>query len=41
MVHGSTAVFPVGFTATDPSGIAGGTFLLYQGAYDKPTPARQ
>lgn len=36
MVHGSTAVFPVGFTATDPSGIAGGTFLLYQGAYDKP-----
>ncbi|MFJ8974763.1 hypothetical protein ACIRJ3_34070 [Streptomyces anulatus] len=34
--HGSSAMFPVQFTATDPSGIAGGSFLLYQGAYNKP-----
>lgn len=36
LAHGSSAVFPVQFTATDPSGIAGGSFLLYQGAYNKP-----
>lgn len=36
LAHGSSAVFPVEFTATDPSGIAGGSFLLYQGAYNKP-----
>ncbi|MFF8505613.1 hypothetical protein ACF07L_33900 [Streptomyces anulatus] len=36
LARGSSAVFPVQFTATDPSGIAGGSFLLYQGAYNKP-----
>ncbi|MFI1187163.1 hypothetical protein [Streptomyces californicus] len=36
LAPGSSAMFPVTFTATDPVGIAGGDFLLYQGAYSRP-----
>ncbi|MFI1934534.1 hypothetical protein [Streptomyces sp. NPDC020330] len=36
LAYGSSTMFPVQFTATDPSGIAGSSFILYQGAYSEP-----